>query len=392
MTVTGIVSAALLAGAAPALGAVKAVDAVAPHAPAAVHAGIAAADVSPPSRPSGLRACPPPVPSGGTTGYVGLCWTASSDDVGVAGYDVYQLGSDGFQKVASVTSATAILSGLRPARDYTYYVVARDAAGNVSPPSSLITTVAVAGPYVSPTPIPGDTTPPSAPTGLRDYCVADLEGVSFCWNASTDDVGVARYDVYRQTDTAWTRVGTRTSTWFYEQGLVVGRSYTYVVVAEDAAGNVSAPSAPLVAVAHQGYPTASPTPTPTPTPTPSPTPTPTPTPSPTPSPSPATCAVSYGVWSWNGGFSASVTIGNTGTAPIDGWTLRFTFPDAGQRLVNGWSAAWSQSGSAVSATDLRWNAVIKPGASVLIGFNGAFTGANPSPSAFTLNGRPCTKA
>lgn len=109
-------------------------------------------------------------------------------------------------------------------------------------------------------------------------------------------------------------------------------------------------------------------------------------------PPPVSCRVTYSANNWGGtpGFTASVTIANTGTAAISGWTLAFAFP-SGQRITDSWSAAWNQaSGSAnVTATNLSWNATIPPGSSVSIGFNGTHTGSNPPPAAFTLNGGGC---
>ncbi|MGC5054161.1 cellulase family glycosylhydrolase [Micromonospora sp. DT48] len=101
------------------------------------------------------------------------------------------------------------------------------------------------------------------------------------------------------------------------------------------------------------------------------------------------CSVTYTTNSWSDGFTASVTITNLGDA-VDGWTLGFSFPDSGQRLTQGWSATWSQSGSSVTAQSMSWNGSLATGASTDIGFNGSFTGANPSPSSFTLNGTVCT--
>ncbi|MGH3990880.1 MAG: cellulose binding domain-containing protein, partial [Pseudonocardiaceae bacterium] len=103
------------------------------------------------------------------------------------------------------------------------------------------------------------------------------------------------------------------------------------------------------------------------------------------------CRVSYRTEQWSGGFNANLTIANTGTTTINGWTLRFSFT-AGQRLTNGWSAVWSQpaGSAAVTATNLSWNATIAPGGSVGIGFSGTWSGSNPPPASFTLNNHPCT--
>ncbi|KPC81606.1 MULTISPECIES: cellulase family glycosylhydrolase [Streptomyces] len=102
------------------------------------------------------------------------------------------------------------------------------------------------------------------------------------------------------------------------------------------------------------------------------------------------CKVEYTVTSqWTGGFQAGVKVTNLG-APVTGWTLGFTMPDAGQRVAQGWNATWSQSGSAVTAAGVDWNRTLATGATADVGFTGSFTGANPKPTAFTLNGVACT--
>ncbi|WP_327270253.1 cellulase family glycosylhydrolase [Streptomyces sp. NBC_01218] len=104
----------------------------------------------------------------------------------------------------------------------------------------------------------------------------------------------------------------------------------------------------------------------------------------------AGCKVDYTVASqWQGGFQAGVKITNLGE-PVSAWTLKFTMPDAGQKLVQGWNATWSQSGSTVTTAGLDWNRALATGASADVGFTGSFTGANPKPTAFTLNGVACT--
>jgi hypothetical protein len=104
----------------------------------------------------------------------------------------------------------------------------------------------------------------------------------------------------------------------------------------------------------------------------------------------AGCRVDYAVTNqWSGGFGASVTVVNLGD-PLNGWTLTFTFPSPGQQVSQGWNATWTQSGSTVTATNASWNAVVGTNASVGLGFNGAFTTVNPSPTAFALNGVACT--
>lgn len=144
----------------------------------------------------------------------------------------------------------------------------------------------------------------------------------------------------------------------------------------------------------QTPPPTPPGPTPTrPTP-PGPTP-PGPTPptgNPTPPPGSASCRVSYTITSqWQGGFQGDVTITNTGSAAINGWTLRWTFPN-GQQVTQGWNATYSQSGTQVTATNAAWNGAIAPNGSVGIGFTGSWTGTNSTPSAFTVNNSTCSVA
>ena len=101
------------------------------------------------------------------------------------------------------------------------------------------------------------------------------------------------------------------------------------------------------------------------------------------------CSVTYTVQNqWPGGFTAAVTVQNLGTA-LNGWTLAFTFPAAGQQVGQAWSATWAQSGQHVTATNLSYNGSLATGASTGIGFNGTWTTSNPVPTAFTLNGVTC---
>jgi chitodextrinase len=84
---------------------------------------------------------------------------------------------------------------------------------------------------------PADTTPPSAPSGLTTGN-ATATSVTLAWTASTDNVGVAGYDVFLN----GSKVGTTTSTSNTYTGLSCATSYTLAVDAFDAAGNSSARS------------------------------------------------------------------------------------------------------------------------------------------------------
>ena len=106
-------------------------------------------------------------------------------------------------------------------------------------------------------------------------------------------------------------------------------------------------------------------------------------------PAPGSCRVAYTIHgSWPGGFTTQVTITNTGSAPIDGWTLRWAFVGA-QKVTHSWSNVLSQDGATVTATNQSWNRRINPGQSVTFGFNAATSLANPMPGLFTVNGAAC---
>ncbi|MFJ8658756.1 cellulose binding domain-containing protein [Streptomyces sp. NPDC093795] len=93
------------------------------------------------------------------------------------------------------------------------------------------------------------------------------------------------------------------------------------------------------------------------------------------------CEVAYKVTNqWQGGFTAQVTLRNTGTAPLNGWTVRWTQP-AGQRVTQAWNATVTQTGADVAASHLSYNATVPPGGSAAFGLNGSWSGANPPPTS-----------
>lgn len=101
------------------------------------------------------------------------------------------------------------------------------------------------------------------------------------------------------------------------------------------------------------------------------------------------CRVQYTVSStWPGGFGANVTIVNLGDA-VSSWTLAWSYP-AGQTVTQAWNATVSQSGAQVTARNAGYNGSIATNGSASFGFNGSWTGSNPVPTAFTLNGTACT--
>ncbi len=142
-------------------------------------------------------------------------------------------------------------------------------------------------------------------------------------------------------------------------------------------------------------PTATPTSTPTSTPTRTPTSTPTAGTTPTATPTAsagASCSVHYAITNqWSSGFGASLTITNTGTTTINGWSLQFSFAN-GQAITQLWNGSFTQSGSSVTITNLSYNGTIAPGTSLgnAPGFNASWSGTNAAPTVFKLNDITCS--
>ena len=162
-----------------------------------------------------------------TTAHV--AWEAALDNVATTGYNVYVNG----EKVNTelVTATEYDLTGLTPATDYSVEIEAVDAAGNVSEKSEAATfTTAKAV----------DTEAPSVPTDVKASDVTKT-GATVTWTASTDNEGVAGYNVYvNGTQVNDTLVAT---TEYVLTGLTEGTEYTVEVEAVDTNNNVSAKAA-----------------------------------------------------------------------------------------------------------------------------------------------------
>ncbi|WP_260613861.1 cellulose-binding domain-containing protein, partial [Streptomyces sp. WAC07061] len=105
----------------------------------------------------------------------------------------------------------------------------------------------------------------------------------------------------------------------------------------------------------------------------------------------AGCKVEYQITNqWNTGFGAQVVVTNTGD-PVTAWTLEWTYAN-GQQVTQGWNAAITQSGAAVTAKSLSYNGSLATGGSTSFGFNGSHTGTNAVPATFKLNGVTCNGA
>jgi hypothetical protein len=130
------------------------------------------AEATPPTAPSGLAA----TPAGETA--IDLSWTASTDNVGVAGYRIYRNGI----QVATTTGTSYADTGLAAATTYSYSVTAYDEAGNDSPASDTVTatTAAATGTTLTFTPS-GDTyvqdSTPTKSYGASTQIIADASPV-----------------------------------------------------------------------------------------------------------------------------------------------------------------------------------------------------------------------
>lgn len=181
-------------------------------------------DVTPPTAPTGLTA----TAASPTT--INLSWTASTDNIGVTSYKVFRDAAP--SPIASVVGTTFSDTGLAPSTAHSYTVMASDAVGNLSPASNTATATT-----------PADTVAPSAPTNLT-ATAPNSTTVNLSWTASTDNVGVVSYSVFR--DGGATSIAIVSGTSFSDAGLGVGSTHSYNVKASDAASNQSAASNTVV--------------------------------------------------------------------------------------------------------------------------------------------------
>ena len=89
------------------------------------------------------------------------------------------------------------------------------------------------------------------------------------------------------------------------------------------------------------------------------------------------------------GFSAALTITNTGSTALKNWTLIWTYA-GNQQVTQSWDGTYTQKGETITINNTAWNGPIAPGATNTgIGLNAAYTGKNVSPTVFYLNGTAC---
>ncbi|MET8136875.1 fibronectin type III domain-containing protein [Streptomyces sp. NPDC005251] len=142
---------------------------------------VVAADGTPPTRPGH--------PHGRAVGgrAVQLSWARSSDARGVASYDIYQ-GTSKIHSVGGAQTAT-VVTGLRPGTAYAFTVRARDAADNVSPPSSTVRITTAPG---------SDDGRGTAPTGFRatTHRSDGAYYIDLSWTAPEVDGVITEYRIH----------------------------------------------------------------------------------------------------------------------------------------------------------------------------------------------------
>ncbi|WP_199881639.1 discoidin domain-containing protein [Streptomyces sp. CB03911] len=185
--------------------------------------GPATGDTQAPTAPSGLAYTQP------AAGQIKLTWNAASDNTGVTGYDIYADNT----LVSSVAGNVLTYTDSRPdSATVSYFVKAKDAAGNQSASSNTVTRTGASG----------DTQAPSAPATLA-FTQPAAGQVKLTWGASADNVGVTGYDVYAGGVLRGSVAGTVLT---YTDSQPDTATVSYFVKAKDAAGNQSASSNTVV--------------------------------------------------------------------------------------------------------------------------------------------------
>jgi mannan endo-1,4-beta-mannosidase len=196
--------------------------------------------------------------------------------------------------------------------------------------------------------------PPAAPAGLTATTTAN--SVSLSWSGSA---GATGYQVQRAPGASggsFTQVGTSSGTAFTNTGLTADTTYRYRVTASNSAGT-SPPSSSVTVTTQPGGTGGD------------------------------GCSADATVQTqWQGGYVVQpVTVTNSGSSPISGWTVTFTLP-AGQQVVGSWNAQFSPSGQTITATNMGYNGSLSPSGSTSFGFQVSRSGGDTqTPSGYTCS-------
>jgi len=127
-------------------------------------------------------------------------------------------------------------------------------------------------------------------------------------------------------------------------------------------GSASASASPSTSPSASASPSTSPSASVTPTSTPT-----------------GACSAAYKITSsWPGGFGAEVTV-TAGSAPISGWTVKWTYAD-GQTITQLWNGTLTVSGSSITVKNVSYNGSLGAGGTATFGFNGTWNGTNSIPT------------
>jgi endoglucanase len=305
-----------------------------------------------PAQPNGLTA------TAVSSSQINLTWNAAAPPANCSvSYNVYAGAGSAIAPTTSNRVATGLNSpsfshtGLAASTGYNYVVTAVDSAGE-SAASSQAGAVTLAN----------TTQTPASPGNLVAAAFSSTQ-INLSWNASTT-AGV-RYNVYASSTANFVpalanRIATGvTAASYAHTGLAPSSTWYYRATAVNSAGESG--STNQAGAATLPAPTGN-----------------------------SSCHVTYMLNSqWNTGFNTTLSVQNTGTTPINGWRLTWTW-GASQAIYQAWNSSYSQTGNAVTLTNASWNAQISPGSSAFgIGFNANYSGSNPAPGTFYLNGVLC---
>ena len=294
----------------------------------------------------------------GSASAVSLTWTESNSPAGCAvSYNIYQGKTPNFTASAAslvksgVNTLNYAVTGLAASTTYYFSVSALDAAGQSAASIQASATTPAASAM-----------PPVAPTNLI-ATASSSSAIQLSWQASST-AGVT-YNLYRSetagfSPSSTTRIATGIAAINYlNTGLTASTLYYYVVTAFSG-GMESGGSGQASATSQNATPTN------------------------------AACHVVYTLNSqWNTGFNVSITVQNTGSTTINSWSLTWNW--SGNQVVSqAWNSNLVNGGPNVLLTSASWNGTIAPGSTINgIGFNGTYSGNNPVPTSFYLNGSLC---
>jgi chitodextrinase len=283
-----------------------------------------------------------PTASNVTASSLSLNWGASSGTV--SNYQIERATgatSTAFSQVGTSTTTSFSDSGLNANTTYRYRVRATNSAGNSGYSGIVNVTTSNTG-----------TQPPGTP-GTPTVSGVTASSVSLNWTASSGTV--TSYLIERATgatSTAFSQVGTSASNSFTDSGLAANTTYRYRVRASNS-GGTSGYSGITNATTSGGG-------------------------------GGGGCTTTASVQSqWNNGYVMQMTVTNTGTTNLNGWTSTATLP-TGHSHTGSWPVTAVLNGQTVTQRNQAWNGTLAPGQSASWGFQASRPIGNTQlPTAFT---------